>query len=142
MNSQPLTTATLGGARAPKPNGRSRSRLAVLRRPAQTHTRRTTLRAEWRIFWAVSLPARRRRTRHFRPELFTNSPQRDSSQPLFFSRGNFYVADVDAHLAGSLGQALGQSFIERSWITRGEGRTYTLTPTGRDALADSLALRL
>ncbi len=52
------------------------------------------------------------------------------------------VAEVDAHLAGSLGQALGQSFIERGWVVMGEGHHYALTPAGQAAFADHFAWHL
>ncbi|MFC8300669.1 ArsR/SmtB family transcription factor [Micromonospora orduensis] len=45
-----------------------------------------------------------------------------------------------AHLAGALGAALCRRFTELDWITRGTGRVVRVTPTGRSALAESLAV--
>jgi DNA-binding transcriptional ArsR family regulator len=44
------------------------------------------------------------------------------------------------HLAGALGAALCGRFLDLGWTVRGAGRAVRLTPSGRDALADALAL--
>ncbi|MEU7714648.1 helix-turn-helix domain-containing protein [Micromonospora chalcea] len=44
------------------------------------------------------------------------------------------------HLAGALGAALCGRFFDLGWTVRGTGRAVRLTPAGRDALADALAL--
>ncbi|MFC5926637.1 ArsR/SmtB family transcription factor [Micromonospora vulcania] len=45
------------------------------------------------------------------------------------------------HLAGSLGAALCRRFAELGWTTPGTGRAVRLTPTGRSALAATLAIQ-
>ncbi|RLP96534.1 helix-turn-helix transcriptional regulator [Micromonospora sp. CV4] len=44
------------------------------------------------------------------------------------------------HLAGALGAALCRRFTELGWTTRATGRAVRLTPTGRSALAETLAV--
>ncbi|WP_020423156.1 helix-turn-helix transcriptional regulator [Amycolatopsis sp. ATCC 39116] len=48
------------------------------------------------------------------------------------------------HLAGELGAALAERFLERNWVTRRRPghRALRLTPTGADALAELLGVRL
>ncbi|MFG1673520.1 ArsR/SmtB family transcription factor [Micromonospora sp. NPDC049282] len=44
------------------------------------------------------------------------------------------------HLAGALGAALCARLLDLGWTVRGTGRSLRLTPAGRDALAEALAL--
>ncbi|WP_091095127.1 ArsR/SmtB family transcription factor [Micromonospora citrea] len=66
------------------------------------------------------------------------APLRSARRPLV--RDCLDWTERRPHLAGALGAALCDRFLEAGWLTRGTGRSLRLTPTGGPALAAALGL--